>query len=145
MFLLAYNTCKHIDNLKLIKLRQNLFSTTVLSCDNFSDESSKKSILFLHGILGSKKNWRTPSLTWRKLQPDFSCYTVDHRGHGLSSLKNKDKTSTINSCVEDLNHLLLSDKFLHCDSVPNILVGHSFGNMHSYYFTIIMTISNFII
>jgi pimeloyl-ACP methyl ester carboxylesterase len=79
---------------------------------------------FLHGILGNKKNWRTPAKTFVKNHPDYSAFSVDLRGHGDSSHigrkggkdiagDNFAAKSTVHDCADDLESLLLSPSFVH--------------------------------
>ncbi|KAJ1439098.1 Alpha/Beta hydrolase protein [Ochromonadaceae sp. CCMP2298] len=56
--------------------------------------------VFMHGILGSKKNWRTPSKIFVKKHPTFRAIAVDQRGHGASP--NLPGDNTVRSCVLDV-------------------------------------------
>lgn len=90
-------------------------------------QHQQQDIVFLHGILGSKKNFRT--LCRRLLQTQPQAYrraiAVDHRGHGnSSSLLNSNDSNTLSDCVSDL-HRLLSHTQIHGPHYS--LVGHSFG------------------
>lgn len=90
----------------------------------------KKSSIFLHGILGSKRNWRTPATVFKKLHPDFDCVTVDFRGHGESNPTHRSpylwEDNTVDSCSHDLSKLIDS-KLDEISVAPNIIVAHSFG------------------
>lgn len=83
-----------------------------------------KLVVFLHGILGNKRNWRTPCMKWVQRHQGHQCVAVDHRGHG-SSLQPHfiQGKHTVEQCAEDLNHLL--DTFFENDAY--ILCAHSFG------------------
>lgn len=87
-----------------------------------------KSVVFLHGILGSKRNWRTPANVFRKLHPDFQCVTVDFRGHGDShaSIESEWDENTVDNSALDLYQLTHSSP-LGLMKSPTILCAHSFG------------------
>ena len=90
----------------------------------------QKSLIFLHGILGSKRNWRTPANVFRKLHPDFKCFAVDLRGHGDSHTtddsNHKWEENTVHNSAQDL-HDLIQDTHIGDVKVPTILCAHSFG------------------
>lgn len=46
-----------------------------------SDSDSHDTIVYLHGILGRRQNWRTPCNVWLKAHPTFKCIALDHRGN----------------------------------------------------------------
>ena len=80
--------------------------------------------LFMHGILGTKRNWHTPALLWKKLHPQYSCTVIDHRGHGGSNHhKSINKSNTIESCAKDLIYLFNKENI----SYPDIVIAHSFS------------------
>lgn len=88
-----------------------------------------KSLIFLHGILGSKRNWRTPANVFRKLHPEFKCFAVDFRGHGDSHTSHDSKEwedNTVHSSAQDL-YDLIHDSPLGLVRAPTILLAHSFG------------------
>ena len=91
-----------------------------LSYEIYGDHSAPKTAVFLHGILGSKRNWRTPSKKFALKYPNFKSIIVDLRGHGLSH--KLEGESTIPSCAQDLKEL-----FSDLDVSPSIICGHSFG------------------
>lgn len=90
--------------------------------------------MFLHGILGNKRNWRTVALEFVKLHPNFQAITVDHRGHGTSP-HFQEEQNKVGSCAKDLLETLhqskinLASKSLlpAFDAPPYIVCGHSFG------------------
>ena len=90
----------------------------------------QKSLVFLHGILGSKRNWRTPSNVFRKLHPEFKCVAVDFRGHGDSHFSAESEhqweDNTIHNSAEDLYDLTHNSP-LGLLKAPTILCAHSFG------------------
>ena len=59
----------------------------VLSHDVYSNSSSqdKSSAIFLHGILGSKRNWRSVCNEMGRRVPTMQSVSIDHRGHGASA------------------------------------------------------------
>lgn len=90
----------------------------------------KKSLVFLHGILGSKRNWRTPANVFTKLHPDFKCYAVDLRGHGDSHHREDSihnwEDNTVHNSAQDL-HEFIQDTHIGDAKTPTILCAHSFG------------------
>jgi len=96
-----------------------------------SETRTPSTALFLHGILGSKRNWRAPALAFRKLQPQFQCVTVDLRGHGTAQQKAILNHNTIMQCVDDITQVINDPKLgipvVTNTAVPDLLCGHSFG------------------
>eukprot|EP00929_Paragymnodinium_shiwhaense_P066085 TRINITY_DN33111_c0_g1_i2.p1 TRINITY_DN33111_c0_g1~~TRINITY_DN33111_c0_g1_i2.p1 ORF type:complete len:338 (-),score=23.17 TRINITY_DN33111_c0_g1_i2:12-947(-) len=88
--------------------------------------SSTKTVVLMHGILGSKSNWNTPArrlldraapFGWRVLQ-------VDHRSHGQSPIG--DGPHSLQACAADLAETLEAVG-VDADSDDLIVCGHSFG------------------
>ncbi|KII69169.1 Abhydrolase domain-containing protein [Thelohanellus kitauei] len=75
-------------------------------------------LIFLHGILGSKQNWRS---ICHRLARDhhFKCYSIDTRHHGEWK------------CSETFNYFKMAEdvkNFLDFHNIPKVnLVGHSMG------------------
>lgn len=118
-------------NVKTTKLLKRYLSAPIyLSHDIYEGESSKlnrengKSIIFTHGILGNKRNWRTASHEFLKLRNNFKAIAVDHPGHGVSPADLSTHTS-VESCAIDLLNLL--NNKLEISLSSSILCGHSFG------------------
>ena len=77
-------------------------------------------MIFLHGILGTGRNWKTPAKRIVASHPHWQALLVDHRGHGAS--EEGGEPHDLESCAEDLNQLL------HGLSLrPDVVCGHSFG------------------
>ena len=87
------------------------------------NEASSKTMVMTHGILGSKRNWRTPANLVSKLVPGTRVMTVDHRGHGQSHRLGGE--NTVAACARDLENTINSDPNTGED--VDILCGHSFG------------------
>ena len=98
-------------------------SAVPLAYETIGDNSSQKTAVFLHGILGSKRNFRTPGKVFATRFKGFRCVTVDHRGHGDSGIASSHGPHTVNACVKDLKELF-NGLFT---SPPTVLIAHSFG------------------
>ena len=82
-----------------------------------------KTMVMTHGILGSKRNWRTPANLVSKLVPGTRVMTVDHRGHGQSHRLGGE--NTVAACARDLENTINCDP--NAGEDVDILCGHSFG------------------
>ncbi len=102
------------------------FSNRKLSHDvhNANEGVSADSVLFLHGILGSKKNWRTPSHEFIKLHKNFQAVTIDHRGHG-SSPKINSGLNNVAACADDIVAMFQTE-LAHIPP-PKVICAHSFS------------------
>lgn len=80
----------------------------------------ERSILFLHGILGSGGNWRTFARRFVAARPDWAAVLVDLRMHGAS--QGFAPPHTVASTAGDLDAI---DAVLPCP--VRGIVGHSFG------------------
>ena len=111
-------------------MRRTLSRLNKLSFDVFDsiDPTPRYTISFWHGILGSKKNWRTVAKNFLEANPSFSATTIDHRGHG-DSISDGSRPNTIRSCAEDLDDLYKSEDYELTIGItpPTILSAHSFG------------------
>ena len=74
--------------------------------------------MFLHGILGSGRNWRSFAVRMTRALPSWRWITVDLRCHGESSPRVP--PHTLRACAADVEELLSP---LGVDAV----IGHSFG------------------
>ena len=90
-------------------------------------DSSKKTILFLHGFTGSSKDWRE---IVQKINKRFNKIGLDFVGHGKSSSPSSDNyyhiESLINQITQVINHIKLKDL---------ILCGYSMGGRAAIHFT----------
>jgi pimeloyl-ACP methyl ester carboxylesterase len=104
-------------------------------------KKKNKLIIYVHGILGNKRNWRSPMKYMSTLRPDAALMAIDLRGHGESATaqhgpptdRPKDQldreANTVATCAEDIHNLLTS---FHSDGLIRedtsvTLVAHSFG------------------
>lgn len=79
---------------------------------------AKRSMLFLHGILGRGQNWRSIAQRFVDKRPDYAAVLVDLRAHGESDAELP--PDTLAQCAADLEALELT---LPVEAV----LGHSFG------------------
>ncbi len=83
-----------------------------------------KVVVFLHGMLGNKRNWKTPmkslieNFEIRNPLVKLNVVSVDLRGHGDSP-----NSRSVNSCAFMLERLKRENTQL--DDSPFILCGHS--------------------
>ena len=98
-------------------------SSKVLSHDLFG-KKGKRAAVWMHGILGHKRNLRQISQRLLKHNNEIiDCsITAEHRGHGFSHGPHFKTPHTVRSCANDLSHLITS-----LDVKPVVLVAHSFG------------------
>uniref|UniRef100_A0A2N9J3E3 AB hydrolase-1 domain-containing protein n=1 Tax=Fagus sylvatica TaxID=28930 RepID=A0A2N9J3E3_FAGSY len=78
--------------------------------------------VFLHGILGSRKNWGTFARRLAQEFPTWQFLLVDLRCHGDSASKKKRGPHTVASTALDVLKLVGQLRI-----TPRVLVGHSFG------------------
>ena len=83
-------------------------------------------MVLTHGILGSKRNWRTPANLLAKTQPDIKVLTVDHRHGNSHGPSLSTRSNTVDACAMDLEETILKDVGEGGSDV-DILSGHSFG------------------
>lgn len=96
-----------------------------LAYESMGSDKSDRVALFLHGLMGSKRNWRTPMREFLKRHPEFRCLAVDLRGHGESASRTFGlplESHSVFSASEDVVHFL-QEMNLH----PTIVFAHSFG------------------
>lgn len=83
-------------------------------------------LLFLHGILGSRSNWRGFARKVLELRPDWGAMLVDLRGHGQRATLPQPPPHTLAAVVQELCGLVET-----VESEAGIRVGaiagHSFG------------------
>ncbi|KAL5559852.1 hypothetical protein UlMin_036063 [Ulmus minor] len=78
--------------------------------------------VFLHGILGSQKNWGTFARRLAQEFPTWQFLLVDLRCHGDSASIKKRGPHTVASTARDVLNLVRKLRI-----TPRVLVGHSFG------------------
>jgi len=129
---MLFSTHLYQISLRHIKIARRTLSTLPFDLyPTLSETRTPSTALFLHGILGSKRNWRAPALAFRKLHPHFQCVTVDLRGHGQSQQQTLINHNTIMQCVDDISQVInaptLGIPVVNNTAVPDLLCGHSFG------------------
>lgn len=85
-----------------------------------ADARPHRTAFFLHGILGSRGNWRGFARKLVEQHPDWRVVTIDLRGHGESH--GAPGPHTVAACAADLRRLAG-----HLGLRPEAVVGHSFG------------------
>ena len=90
---------------------------TIVSAE---DSEPKQFMVFAHGILGTKANWRTVARRFVQARPDWGAVLVDLREHGDS--RSYSPPHTVRACADDLVELQK-----HLDLPIKAMLGHSFG------------------
>jgi esterase len=92
----------------------------ILHHEVISSPQATRSVLFLHGILGSGSNLRAHAKRLQQADPRWQVVLVDLRAHGLSL--DEDGIDDVQNCARDIAQLC------HTLFVPvEAIVGHSFG------------------
>ncbi|KAJ7515236.1 hypothetical protein O6H91_22G007000 [Diphasiastrum complanatum] len=78
--------------------------------------------VFIHGILGGRRNWASFCKRLAQEFPTWQFLLVDLRCHGDSAAISKSGPNTVVSAARDVLQLLARLKL-----TPRVLVGHSFG------------------
>ncbi|HAN32381.1 MAG TPA: hypothetical protein DCQ06_12370, partial [Myxococcales bacterium] len=92
--------------------------TDQLGSEHFGRDDGGPTLVIAHGILGSRRNWRTFARKLSAQRPDCSIWTVDLRAHGDSRALRGD--DTLAACADDIVAQFSAAKEV-------VLVGHSFG------------------
>ena len=104
----------------------DLLAHTILGATDTPDTT----VILAHGIMGSRRNWRSFGQRWVTNRPGLRVVIVDLRGHGDShGLPGR---STVSACAGDLLRLDAhlqhdADTAAPTETTATILVGHSFG------------------
>ena len=105
------------------------FENINLNLEQFNEfDPSKKTILFLHGFTGSANDWKDVSV---KIDKRFNKVALDVVGHGKSGSPSSINYYTINSIVNQIEHVLTSLRLKEI-----ILCGYSMGGRIAMNFTI---------
>lgn len=91
-----------------------LYSETYGHCE--ATESERPTLVFLHGLLGSGRDWRQ---VVNVLSPSYYCLTVDLPGHGHSQLLSPAGFEQVNQ--------QLQQTLLHRNISSYVLIGYSLG------------------
>ncbi|XP_022993497.1 uncharacterized protein LOC111489487 [Cucurbita maxima] len=101
----------------------DLVQGALVKWSNVMDRSpDPPTAVFLHGILGSRKNWGTFARRLAKEFPAWQFLLVDLRCHGDSTFTTKMSPHTVSATALDVLKLVRQLKI-----TPRVLVGHSFG------------------
>lgn len=85
---------------------------------SYPNQNTDKSILILHGLFGSSKNWISIS---KKLNSFFNVYALDLRNHGNSP---HSKSHSLDDLILDIEQFILEKNLQ-----KPILLGHSMGGL----------------
>lgn len=85
--------------------------------------ADSREVVYLHGIMGSRQNWRSFAQLHQRHRPQDSLLLCDLRGHGDSRWIQDKATSTVVQCAKDILETCTS---LHL--TPHTFVGHSFSS-----------------
>ncbi len=88
-------------------------------------QSDKPTILFLHGFMGSSKDW--PPVI-KKLNENFAALTIDLPGHGRSRLNAEEKAYTVSETAKSIIQVLDQLDIAKCS-----IVGYSLGGRLALY------------
>lgn len=102
--------------------KRNNTTEVLLSHEIINSNKDGTCAIFMHGILGSKRNWKTPATEFLKQCNGYKAVIIDHRGHGESG--NLVGKNTVQSCAEDLYNTVKQIQPIESSS---IVCGHSFG------------------
>lgn len=91
-----------------------------LSYNVLGNLSGKKTVIFLHGIMGSKKNLNAFVQKFVSAHQSFTALVFDMRNHGESS--KKAEPFSIQAAADDIVRAMTALKIAPC-----AIVGHSFG------------------
>lgn len=104
----------------LLFLWEGVYLLTTIAFDSFGDVGSP-TVLLLHGILGSRRNWRHFMRQIASNNSHWHFVVVDLRHHGDSGQPDEG-AQTLADCAQDLVELMAQ---LNCS--PKQIWGHSFG------------------
>ncbi|GMN45382.1 hypothetical protein TIFTF001_014570 [Ficus carica] len=106
------------------KLAYDLVQGALVRWSSVTDRSlpDPPTAVFLHGILGSRKNWGTFARRLAQEFPTWQFLLVDLRCHGDSASMTKRVPHTVASTALDVLKLVRQLRI-----TPRVLVGHSFG------------------
>ena len=88
--------------------------------DSYADGSSDDVVVFAHGILGSRSNWKSFARKLVERAPGQRALLVDLRNHGQSH--GFEEPHTVEAAADDVATLCR-----HLGLRPRVLVGHSWG------------------
>lgn len=91
---------------------------TSMGHDHFGTTGDGPAVIIAHGILGSRRNWRSFARNLSAARPDAQIWTIDLRAHGDS--RDLPGADTVAACAQDV-----VEAFSHLPDV--VLAGHSFG------------------
>ncbi|XP_002969815.2 protein ABHD11 [Selaginella moellendorffii] len=102
-------------------------STSTLAFEEMEDNaahSKEKTVMFLHGLLGSARNWRGFAKRLQSaIDPAWRIVMVDLRNHGQSGELELSPPHDIPAAARDVADLIRARPELY----PDVLVGHSMG------------------
>lgn len=91
-----------------------------LAWESVGEGGAERSIWFLHGILGSRRNWLSFAKRCAEEPPGHAATVVDLRNHGDSN--SQSPPHSVDACACDVGELAAEVGY-----EPRVLCGHSFG------------------
>lgn len=98
--------------------------------------AAKRSMVFLHGILGRGQNWRSIAQRFVEKRQDYAAVLVDLRAHGES--REVSPPDTLATCAADLEALDLAHPV-------EAVLGHSFGGKVALAYAAVHPCASFIV
>ena len=119
-----------VSNATPVNLSYTAFHDT--SSPNKNDNTNKKqtearSIVFLHGLLGNKRNFATLATSLAQIFPNDHIYSVDLRNHGHVDNFDDSTPMTYRAMAHDIHHWGNEVVDLRAQSSSVTLIGHSMG------------------
>ena len=115
-----------VSNATPVNLSYTAFHDTTNTNTN-NKQTEARSIVFLHGLLGNKRNFATLATSLAQIFPSDHIYSVDLRNHGHVHNFDDSTPMTYRAMAHDIHHWGNEVVDLHAQSSSVTLIGHSMG------------------